>query len=103
MSARALPALSDRTRDAVWRVVVDLGAHPDTRGGFDAHWPQCVEYRFCGSLGFGGKIWAEGSPRVGWTFRVSCYPEDRTPDRDRWIAKANERLAVIAAAGSGRG
>ena len=48
-----------------------------------------LEFRFCGSLGFGGKIYVEELPRV------SCYPEDETPERLSAIAKANERLCLL--------
>jgi hypothetical protein len=50
--------------------------------GYDAFVLWCLdgcpgrEYRFCGSLGFGGKFHCE---RDIW--RVSCYPEDSTLER----------------------
>ncbi len=47
------------------------------------------EFRFCGSLGFGGKLHINGG------MRVSCYAEDATPERRRKIRLANERLAVL--------
>jgi hypothetical protein len=43
------------------------------------------EYRFQGSLGFGGKFWAQD-------WRVTCYPEDETPERWAAIQRANMRL-----------
>ncbi len=51
--------------------------------------PDATEYRFIGSLGFGGKFYI---PR-GW--RVDCYPEDRTPERLTTITTANEQLAEL--------
>ena len=48
------------------------------------------EYRFIGSLGFGGKVWIE---RRAW--RVSCYPEDETGERREAIATANAELAKL--------
>lgn len=46
-----------------------------------------VEYRFCGRLGFGGKIF-----RMGGFLRVSCYEEDRTKERNDIIEHANKLL-----------
>jgi len=43
------------------------------------------EWRFCGSLGFGGKF---RYPRM----TVDCYQEDETPKRLAAIQKANQRL-----------
>jgi hypothetical protein len=50
------------------------------------------EYRFCGSLGFGGKLWIG---RDKWY--VTCYPEDTTAERDQTVIKANEALARLRA------
>jgi hypothetical protein len=51
------------------------------------------EYRFCGALGFGGKFHANAG-----RLYVSCYPEDATAEREVTIARANERIAALAAA-----
>ena len=48
------------------------------------------EWRFCGSLGFGGKF---RFPRM----TVDCYPEDATDDRRATIGRTNERLAELRA------
>lgn len=48
------------------------------------------EYRFMGLLGFGGKFW---NGRSDW--HVSCYPEDRTPERDAIIERTNSALAKV--------
>lgn len=53
-------------------------------------WPECREYRFQGSLGFGGKVWSS-SGRV----YVNCYPEHMTDERRVMIERANERLAAV--------
>jgi hypothetical protein len=78
---------------AVWRILVEeCGAHDLDERAFASLWPGCVEYRFMGSLGFGGKVWAglvDGAPFV------SCYREDETPERLATIARANERLAAL--------
>lgn len=53
-----------------------------------AHDP--IEHRFGGLLGFGGKLhWAHGR------LYVSCYQEDRTPERAAMIERANARLATF--------
>lgn len=46
------------------------------------------EWRFCGSLGFGGKFRFPG-------LTVDCYPEDETPDRMACIARTNAKLAEL--------
>lgn len=47
----------------------------------------CVEYRFQGGLGFGGKFYNELG---GW--RVSCYPEDVNEDRRQVMSETNHAL-----------
>jgi hypothetical protein len=49
-----------------------------------------TEWRFCGSLGFGGKFW-----RNDGRFYVSCYREDETPARLKAIAEANRLLSDL--------
>ena len=46
------------------------------------------EWRFCGSLGFGGKF---RFPRMS----VDCYPEDLTPARANAIKNTNVCLAAL--------
>jgi hypothetical protein len=48
------------------------------------------EWRFQGSLGFGGKLWLE---RERW--RVSCYSEDDTPERVEKIELVNALLEQL--------
>jgi len=45
----------------------------------------CKEYRFQGSLGFGGKYYSEKN-------KVGCYKEDETPGRLKLINFINEKL-----------
>ncbi len=45
----------------------------------------CEEYRFIGTLGFGGKY----RPKRN---EVDCYPEDRNPKRDAAIKATNAAL-----------
>jgi hypothetical protein len=82
---------------AVWRVLVDECGAPDDADvfrSFEVAWP-CGEYRFCGALGFGGKVRAAYRHPFGVDdqfARVDCYPEDVTPERSLMISRANERL-----------
>lgn len=53
----------------------------------------CGEYRFQGSLGFGGKFYREDyASQKHW---VGCYPEDRTPTREMEIRIVNGLLAEM--------
>ena len=82
--------------NAVYDILVQhAGANNDQR---DREWfiyvhkDTCREYRFQGSLGFGGKLYVEPD---GW--RVSCYPDDRTPRRQAIIDATNGALAELYA------
>jgi hypothetical protein len=48
------------------------------------------EYRFCGNLGLGGKLYLDHS-----VWRISCYREDETVERRVAISHANEELAEL--------
>lgn len=77
----------------VWAILVEeCGADrtEPARLDFERHWPDCREYRFMGSLGFGGKVWAPSTYRRAPY--VSCYSEDETPERRSAIQRANARL-----------
>lgn len=50
----------------------------------------CCEYRFQGSLGFGGKFW-----NVGDRWDVTCYREDENPERRQAIQLCNAELAKL--------
>lgn len=82
---------------AVYAVLVELcgaSARPDDIASFVAHCTSDTpgtEYRFVGSLGFGGKFRYPG-------MTVDCYPEDATPHRQAAIGRANERLAQLCLA-----
>jgi hypothetical protein len=82
---------------SVWDVLVaECGARESERQDFMHHWPKCVEYRFCGSLGFGGKVWSNNG-RV----YVSCYQEDETPERRALVDQTNARLDALLIDGTG--
>jgi hypothetical protein len=75
----------------IFDILVDeCGARESEREDFFHHWPECVEYRFQGKLGFGGKVFCSGG-KV-W---VSCYLEDETPERNEIIKRANDRIAAL--------
>lgn len=65
-------------------------ADPADRREFLHHFPGCREFRFIGSLGFGGKVWSDSG-----RLYVTCYQEDRTPEREAAIKRANARLQAI--------
>lgn len=50
----------------------------------------CTEFRFCGTLGFGGKFW-----RNARRWYVNCYSEDMTSERQKTIDAANMRLSEV--------
>lgn len=52
---------------------------------------RALEWRFQGSLGFGGKIWLYNSD-VPY---VNYYPEDKTEARDLAVKKANAELVAL--------
>lgn len=62
----------------------------DAKEALDRH--ERMEYRFKGSLGFGGKLWLDMDGRA----RVSCYSEDETPERVAAMAAANKMLQRLS-------
>lgn len=87
--------LTDKSLDAVFDILVEeCGAPSIMRQEFKANWPECVEYRFQGLLGFGGKVWGPGVA-IPIPPKVTCYPEDRTARRDEMVRQANGRLAEL--------
>lgn len=79
-----------RDHDGIYDVLVELCGAPegqDRRTDFARHWPECVEYRFMGNLGFGGKVYWTGG-----RLYVDCYREDYTPARHDVIEAANAAL-----------
>jgi len=75
---------------AIFTVLVkEAGAHESGREDFVFHAISgTTEYRFQGALGFGGKFRPE-------TWRVDCYPEDNTPERERMIKATNAALGLL--------
>lgn len=75
--------------DEIWAILVRYcGASEDGLSEFRRTMllsdSNRMEYRFQGSLGFGGKLWIDP-----YNVRVSCYPEDVTPERSSAIDFAN--------------
>jgi hypothetical protein len=95
--------LSESEAAAVWQVLVDhAGASDHPYDGEVFVHCQTVaverEWRFCGSLGGGGKfrrnrVWIGDTRTESWT--VDCYREDVAPDRQAVIDKTNEALAEL--------
>jgi hypothetical protein len=84
-------------RAACWWIYMilteTLGANEEHASSFVGNLSRgCVEWRFQGTLGFGGKFWNAND-----RWYVTCYPEDSTDERRAVIAVANERLARLKA------
>lgn len=86
-----------RTRafwNQVWTILVEqAGALEGDRHRFVRSVVQdgLTEWRFCGNLGFGGKVWC----RHDGTLYVSCYPENMTAEREQIIERTNAALVQI--------
>lgn len=82
---------------AIYDILVRCcGASEEDRGNFVRYvenWAphHTLEWRFQGSLGFGGKVWLYNS-EVPY---VNFYPEDSNPSRDLAVLKANDELAAL--------
>lgn len=83
-------ALSTFAKACIWDILREECGASDGAvffADFDMAWPKCVEYRFGGNLGAGGKVWCS----LGQVY-VNCYREDKTPERSEAIDAANARL-----------
>ena len=87
--------MTDSRKNVIYDMLVEkAGALESQRADFLRSWPKCVEYRFMGHLGFGGKIYfMRDIPDL--RIYVACYPEDRTSERDRIIAEINAALGAL--------
>lgn len=95
---RDTEAVSEAEANAVWDALVTyVGAYDSSNNRYDFVVSQTTgfvsEYRFGGSLGFGGKVYRTDA-RGRW--RVSMYREDETPERLHAMALANEALLRVA-------
>ena len=87
--------MTEAQANAVYDILVrEAGASEACRGRSDFVYHmthgKCEEYRFQGTLGFGGKFWPS------W-MRVSCYSEDETPERLATILRTDAKLKDLAA------
>jgi hypothetical protein len=84
--------MTQELAEAVYQVLVDTcRANSSGLSGFVYNFTSNDtgrEWRFQGSLGFGGKFWY---PEMA----VDCYLEDETPDRLASIDKANSMLYAL--------
>ncbi|MHD0644234.1 hypothetical protein ACYPKM_01190 [Pseudomonas aeruginosa] len=86
--------LDYETAGEVYQILVEeCGAKPSDGPAFQFAYATAdgkppSEFRFQGSLGFGGKY---RHPEM----RVNCYPEDANDARREAIRRANERLALL--------
>lgn len=84
--------LDEATANKVYDILVSIcGAAEDDRQNFihsTTGKDATAEYRFCGSLGFGGKFRPQ-------KMSVDCYPEDGTPSRRLTIEQANTALSRL--------
>ena len=85
--------------ERVYDVLVDKCGAPERQRAHFVHAQSSedvVEWRFQGSLGFGGKFWRNSGSRPdgswGECWYVNCYPEDRTTTRDVAAREANDAL-----------
>lgn len=82
--------------NAIYSILVEIGgAHESERNHFVYHCTKAPagppgEWRFCGKLGFGGKVYLDSD-----RWRTGCYREDDTPERDALIADMNLRLEQL--------
>ena len=84
--------MTTEQKRAIWDVLEQhCAAPPSMWPQFEYHFPQCREFRFQGSLGFGGKVWK----RYGAGVFVNCYAEDETPERRAVVEAANQALSEI--------
>lgn len=79
----------------IWDILVQhAGANssPDAMGDFIHHalYDHWTEYRFCGKLGFGGKVWNNNN-----RIYVTCYREDETEVMKQIVKTANDLLGKL--------
>lgn len=85
--------ITEELADRIYDILVkDAGAYEPDRSGFVHRQSneRITEWRFCGSLGFGGKFWNNNG-----RLYVSCYREDSTPEREAIIEKVNAQLEEL--------
>lgn len=89
-----------KTANKIWDILIEYAGRYDYMHGetdydrlafvtlaTEGRWTQ---FRFQGSLGFGGKVYYGGPG-----FVVTCYREDETPDRVAAMATTNAALEQL--------
>jgi hypothetical protein len=73
-------------------LVEEAGATEGYRQSFVEYLGNCSmpEFRFIGTLGFGGKFYADG---LKWY--VACYREDQNADRNAAVDRINAKLTDL--------
>lgn len=93
---RLLGLMSEAVLNRIYDILVKVcGASEGERDSFIFHQSQKnfpTEWRFIGTLGFGGKFW-RGHSRI----YVNCYAEHETPAARKTIEEANKQLAQVYA------
>jgi len=89
--------LTETEATEVWNILTEVCDATNDYGFIHAQsTSHCPQWRFQGSLGFGGKFYQSHSVRPDGTFgilwHVSCYHEDLTDERQKTIILANSRL-----------
>lgn len=82
----------------IWEILVrHAGQREDNRERLDfircltQQWDsQNVEWRFCGALGFGGKLYYNNNGLY-----VNCYTEDLNPKREQILQTTNSALRML--------
>lgn len=103
MSADRQPLTHEAAESIYWILREEVGA-PERWHDYFVHSQTTrfvPEFRFSGSLGFGGKFWRNPGflPDGSWGERwyVNYYNEDATEERDAAMQRANERLGRLRA------
>ena len=88
------PPISDKWANAIWDVLKHVaGASEYWREHFVQKQAKgCGEFRFGGTLGFGGKF-----RNYNDRWYVDCYPEDITDWREKTIDEVNVKLSLLRA------
>ena len=98
--------ITEAEANNVWDVLVreagatdrDMDRHAFLHHAVGQEYVQ--EYRFCGKLGFGGKVFLREQD-TGW--RVYYYPEDRNAEREAVYERTNAALRNVQRGSAGRG
>lgn len=94
MTGQEVTSEMDKEADAIYDVLVQHAGAVDSenmRQQFQAFYArrfEAREFRFCGALGFGGKIWFNKYQAP----YVSCYAEDKSTKKEKIVQATNAAL-----------